>query len=65
MKGRSLWYAFMLTWLSATNTASLPKDQAPANISVAEQSVDGNIGPFIDSKESDAPRKTLVSEKSN
>jgi hypothetical protein len=49
---------FMLAWLSATNTASLPEDLAP-NISVIKRSAEDNIVPLIDSK--DALGETLAS----
>jgi len=61
MTGRSLWYAFMLTWLSATSTASPPEDPV-SSISVTEQSAEGNLGAAIDSKDSGAFGELLASE---
>ncbi len=63
MKRRSLWYAFMLTWLSAANTASLPEYLEPAKISVTGQSSKDTIGSFIDSKDSDTSGEIVLSEK--
>jgi hypothetical protein len=40
MKGRSLWSALMLAWLSATNTPSLPGEAAPSDISLSDADAD-------------------------
>ena len=54
MKGRSLWSALMLAWLSATNTPSLPEEPVIANVSVSEQEIAAETVILSDADSSDA-----------
>ncbi len=54
MKGRSLWSALMLAWLSATNTPSLPDEPVLSDISVSEPETGGEAAVLADANAPDA-----------
>lgn len=54
MKGRSLWSALMLAWLSATNTPGLPEEPMIANVSVSEQEITAETAILSDADSSEA-----------
>jgi hypothetical protein len=67
MAGRSLWSVLMLTWLSATNAAALPRETDAPNISVSEPRDDDDDVMIIDSAHPDesAPKPRAETTKKN
>jgi hypothetical protein len=54
MKGRSLWSALMLAWLSATSTPSPPDEPIISPVSVADHETSGETAAVIDTDACDA-----------
>lgn len=54
MKGRSLWSALMLAWLSATNVPSLPDEPVVSDSSFSEPETSGETAILADANAPDA-----------
>jgi hypothetical protein len=65
MAGRSLWSVLMLTWLSATNAVTLPRETDAPNISISEPRDDDDEVMTIDPAHEDesAPKPRVESTK--